>query len=47
MREENKQIEMSKEELENMIKQKIQKMPFRNLAMNKCLSKRPIFYGGL
>ena len=47
MREENKQIEMSKEEIEKMIKQKIQKMPFRNLAMNKCLSKRPIFYGGL
>lgn len=47
IREENKQIEMNKEEIEKMIKEKIKGMPFRNLAMNKCLSKRPSFYGSL
>lgn len=47
IREENKQVEMSKEELEKMIKEKIKDMPFRSLAMNKCLSKRPIFYGNM
>lgn len=47
IREKNKQVEMSKEEIEEMIKNKIKDMPYRNLAMNKLLSKRPIFYGSL
>lgn len=47
IRAKNKQVEMSKEELENMIKQEIKGMPYRGLAMNKCLSKRPSFCGSL
>lgn len=47
IREKNKQVEMSKKEIEEMIKNKIKDMPYRNLAMNKLLSKRPIFYGSL
>ena len=47
IRAENKQIEMSKEELENIIKEQIKGMPYRDIAMNKLLSKRPSFYGGI
>lgn len=47
IRENNSQVEMSKEEIEILIKDKIQDMPYRSLAMNKQLSKRPIFYGSL
>lgn len=47
IREENKQVEMSKEELEKIIKEKIKEMPYRGLALNKLMSKRPRFYGSL
>lgn len=47
IRESGEQVEMSKEEIEEMIKNQLIGMPYRKLAMNKLLSKRPSFYGSL
>lgn len=47
VRETGDQIEMKLEEIEKMIHVKSCGMPYRKLALNKLLSKRPSFYGSL
>lgn len=46
-RESGQVLELSKAELEELVKGKISGYPFRPLALNKLLSKRPSFYGAL
>ncbi len=45
VREKNKQIEMTKDELIKEIKKKTQDMPFKPLPLPREISKRPIFVG--
>ena len=39
--------EMDKDELEDFVKKQIKGYPFRPVALSKCVSKRPAFYGSL